>query len=169
MLIIGIDPGLNGCLATYDGTMPNVHDMPTLTVVKGKSKRSHIDRPALLALLQDLTSHPGAVKACIERQIARPAHDGRHTGGASTANTMFGYGVLLMGLDAFGIPYEEVMPQKWQRHFSLNKDTKGHAVLIAQRLYPGLALHTPRGRMLDGRADAILLATWYWRWLNGGA
>ena len=63
-------------------------------------------------------------------------------------------------LAAMGIPYELVTPQAWQRGLvvpSDGKTPKERALTVARRLYPALDLHRKSD---DGRADALLLATW---------
>ena len=60
------------------------------------------------------------------------------------------------------IPYEFVTPRKWQKvvYDSAKKldDPKRQSFELASRLFPTLEFKTRRGRILDGRSDAMLIA-----------
>ena len=64
-------------------------------------------------------------------------------------------------LAALQIPHQMVTPQRWKRTL-MDGRPKGKAasVLVAQQLFPWAApqLRGPRGKALDGRADALLIA-----------
>lgn len=65
-------------------------------------------------------------------------------------------------LAAAGIPRVDVEPRKWGK--GLVRAKRGPkdkpSVEVVERLYPELVLRTSRGRVLDGRADAALIARW---------
>lgn len=73
-----------------------------------------------------------------------------------------GYGILLGLCGGMKIPMTHVRPRTWQarmlRDLGPDKGTKGASVMRARQLYPDAELVTPRGRLIDGRADALLLA-----------
>jgi hypothetical protein len=63
----------------------------------------------------------------------------------------------------FGI--DEVTPKNWQKACGIafkkgmtSAMKKKHVAAIAQQLYPSAALHGPRGGLLDGRSDALMIA-----------
>lgn len=70
-----------------------------------------------------------------------------------------GYGKILGLLEGFDTPYEEIMPQRWKKHFSLNKD-KQKSIETCEHLFPNVnLLPTPQCRKKsDGMAEALLLA-----------
>lgn len=86
----------------------------------------------------------------------------------SSAKSAFTFGGNFFAWQAilacFLIPYDFVTPRKWQGAIfdSAKKldHTKKQAFERATRLFPnlGIELRTPRGRILDGRCDALLLA-----------
>ncbi len=65
-------------------------------------------------------------------------------------------------LAAFSIPQVDVEPRRWGK--GLLRAKRGPkdkpSVEVVERLYPNLVLRTSRGRVLDGRADAALIARW---------
>lgn len=72
-----------------------------------------------------------------------------------------GYGVWRGLLAAYGIPYDVVRPQVWKRTVGLpQKADKAASVALASRLFPRLSdqLVGPRGGLIDGLAEALLIA-----------
>ena len=149
--IIGIDPGLDGALAFIGLGEVLVIDMPTYEVKDKKSKKRHIDVSELLRILRESSGRPPM--AYIERQQSYP-----NQGSVSNYSIGFGYATLVTALTACHIPFETVHPKAWQKHFGIKGATKGQACEIAGRLFPGVSIRGPRGRALDGRADALLIA-----------
>lgn len=65
-----------------------------------------------------------------------------------------GYGGLKMALAACGIPYEEVLPAKWQKALGCRTGgDKNVSKRKAQELYPAI-------KITHATADALLLATY---------
>lgn len=154
MNILAIDPGKEGAIAFLGSSGEClVLDMPTYEVKDGKSTKRHIDRKQVMHILKGVDA--GEYTAFIETQQAYP-----NQGSVSNWSTGFGYGLLLMALDALGIPYETVHPKTWQKHFGIKGGTKGQACAIAERLFPEISIRGPRGRAMDGRADALLIGEW---------
>lgn len=62
-------------------------------------------------------------------------------------------------LDALGIPYQMVIPQKWKRYFGCTAD-KNSSIVTAQRLFPKVDFRaTDRCKKPhDGKAEAALMA-----------
>jgi hypothetical protein len=67
-----------------------------------------------------------------------------------------------MAFQALGVSLVEVPPKDWQREYKIRStkddDTKAQSYLIASRMFPEVELRGPRGAVLDGRADALLIA-----------
>jgi len=141
---VGIDPGKDGAIAYIDkdGTFISVRDMPDLQELSGWL----------------FMSNPNKFVA-LEAQQAMPKQ-----GVSSTFTTGQGFGRLEGLLVGLQIPYEVVRPQRWMRAMGIPAGAdKAKHVEVARAMYPMAELAGPRGRKLDGRADALLIATWAMR------
>lgn len=138
-LYLGFDPGKDGAMA---GVGPHVLPF-TLPY----------DKPAYIGELRSLAAQ-FALFAVVE-------HVGAMPGQGVTSCFSFGetFGWLLGVLDAMGIPYELVRPQRWKKEFSCTSD-KNTSIEVARRLFPGVSLkRTPQCRKPhDGMAEALLMA-----------
>ena len=159
-IVMGIDVGLNGAIAVLiDGSKPMAYPIPTYKDGKGKNR---YDYNALCRIFQEVKSSAVIIGCALERATPMPKQ-------GSVSGFSFGeaYGFYKGILTALSIPYEIVQPKKWQQEFSISNDTKKGSFAVASRLYPNLELQTPRGRVLDGACDALLLATYMARKLKG--
>jgi hypothetical protein len=133
-LYIGIDPGVSGGIAavTAAGDVRLVSAMPA-------TERD------VFNLLGSLSGDP--CRAVLEFVRSSPQM------GVTSAFTFGrGYGGLRMALVAVGIPFDEVVPRKWQT--ALQCTTKGNKNVSkkrAQELFPKV-------RVTHATADALLLA-----------
>lgn len=149
MRYIGIDPGITGAIAILNpGFDPVVEDMPTTVVGKGTVKRE--GNGALLAEILRRGTRP--VMATLERTSAMPGQ-----GVASMFSMGVSRGVVLGVLGALGIPYVDVAPPTWKRHFRLTGADKDASRTLALKMYPSLAPLLAR-KMDHNRAEAVLLA-----------
>lgn len=137
MIYIGIDPGKSGALAVIDRAT---------TVLVPFSEEDYIN--ALKTLPPQLT------RACIEHVTAMPKQ-----GVTSMFNFGQNFGYIKGLLEANGIPYELVRPQKWKKEFGITGD-KNSSIGVCKRLFPGVSLRrTDRCRKDDdGMAEALLMA-----------
>lgn len=137
MNYIGIDPGKGGALAVI--TEENALVFPF-------DRKSYVN---ILGAMRGMKA-----KCCLERVGAMP-------GQGVTSMFSFGenFGFIQGVLEANGIPYELVTPQKWKREFGVTGD-KNSAVSVCQRLFPEVSLlRTPKSRKADdGMAEALLMA-----------
>ena len=72
------------------------------------------------------------------------------------------YGIWQGRLEALGIPFLFVTPQKWQREVfdsAVKGDRKAMSLSLARRIFPDMLEHLKRKKD-DGRADALLIAEW---------
>ena len=145
VIYLGIDPGATGAIAgidenevaiVLDDCPPTIHDIASLmkTIAKGYKP-----------------------KAIIEKVNAF------YKSSAKSAFTFGGnFSAWQMALSCYSIPYEFITPRQWQKAmFDSAKqldDTKKQSYERASRLFPNLELKTKRGKILDGRCDALLLA-----------
>lgn len=165
-----IDPGITGSICIsgepitlYDMPVIEIHKKPARKGAKPKIKRE-VDVPRLLSILRDAN----VSMVLIEKQQERPAKfstgkgaDGedveRKQGVSSSWTTAKNYYMIIGALIGVGIPFSEHHPRSWQASFKIAGNSKGQSCQIAERLYPGGSFRGPRGRALDGRADAALL------------
>lgn len=148
--ILGIDPGLSGALALWNGTTLSVFDVPTIArKVNGKTKQQ-VDA---YQLGNWLDIHRVSIRfAIIEQVNAMPAQ-------GVTSSFNFGYtaGVIQGAVAANQIPMRLVVPSVWKRAFGLIGQDKDASRAAASRLAPKHAEHWPLKKH-DGRAEAFLLA-----------
>lgn len=142
---IGIDPGVSGglaCITTYaDPVGP-----PVVTAIRMPETDDGV-----LAALRDMydphyTSDP--VYAALERVHASP-----QMGVVSAFTFGRGYGRLCMALAALTIPYEAVLPRRWQQGIGcISGGDKNVTKRKAQALFPQVP------KITHATADALLLA-----------
>lgn len=153
MKILGIDPGFNGAFALFDSAQKEIlfYDVPTVITT---ASRHEYDIPGILAIFKN-----DCIAYCIlEQSFAMPGQ-----GVISMFSIGKGFGIYLGLLSALRIPFEVVHPKKWQKVCGIvggKTDGKNNqAYLVASRLFPYVVkdLVTPRGRIIDGRVDALLL------------
>ena len=155
---IGIDPGQQGAIAVMDEDgkiLFNTYDMP-LRAEKG------IDGLELYRFLSQIQFiYKDRMFCMLEQAQSMPSMDSQ-----AVFNYGTGFGKIVAVLEILGVPYQPVRPHVWKKEFSLNKekgktmttkDKKGASVAMAQKLFPNQELQTPKGRMLDGRAEALLI------------
>jgi hypothetical protein len=161
---IGIDPGKNG--AIYESICSNpgelqvssqvAHKMPVLA---GKGRKQY-DLREISKLVDQIKRWEGFVT--IERtQPLPPMIKGKPMG--SIANFERGQSMGWLWLfEAFGIRYEAVSAQRWQKEMLADipgTDTKQRALVAARRLWPNADWMIPKGcrKPHDGIIDAALI------------
>lgn len=136
MTYIGIDPGKDGAMALLIGK--------SVTIIPFDERGYEI------ALARVRVSD---ARCCLERVGAMP-------GQGVTSMFKFGenFGFIRGLLQANGIPYELVTPQKWKREFGATD--KNSSVEVCARLFPTVSLmRTQRCRKAhDGMAESLLMA-----------
>ena len=156
-LFVGVDPGLCGGVALINerGNLISVHDTPTLMVNKsnGGHKNTYVITQ-MVALLEAMRDTGEIACAAIEYQASRPRQ-----GAPATFSQGYGYGLWCGILGSLRIPYEIVQPKAWKAAMGIPlKSDKSGSIIKALQLFPHAPLTTQRGRDLDGRAEAILIA-----------
>jgi len=154
MITIGIDPGLSGSVAVLgEEGIIKIYDTPVAEIKSGKkTKRAYVESE--MARILSNYNIDGA-HAAIEGQHAFPGQ-----GVSSMYKLGLGYGLWVGILAALKIPYTVISSTKWKKGMGLTGKEKAASCLRAQQLYPDAELFTERGRALDGRADALLIATY---------
>lgn len=153
MVYLGIDPGKKGGLA----------------VIKDLNEEREVrtypySDDTLKKICKELTADWKNVILCVVEKVGAMPKQGV----TSTFNFGKGYGYILGVLEANGIPYQLISPQRWKKHFSLNND-KNKSIQAAKRLFPSVSLlPTDRCKVeSDGMAEALLIAEFAHR-LSGG-
>ena len=138
MIWIGIDPGKAGAMAVIQDN--------DVAVIPFK-------QDDYIRYLKDIKQNHPCV-CCIEdvHSLPREGVPSAHNFGRSV-------GWLLGVLDAIGIPYQPITPQKWKKEFGLTSD-KAQSIEVCKRLFPDVNLkRTERSKKDDDNcAEACLLA-----------
>lgn len=154
MIIIGIDPGMDGAVAAIDGEsrqLLRLEDTPVLQAGKGRE----YDVSGMADLLRSMVLGHSA-RVVIERAQPMPGQ-----GVTSTFSTGMGYGIWIGVVGALGIPYSSVRPCDWTRKLlkGVPGEGKARSILLASQTFPGIELVPPGCRKpRDGRADAACIA-----------
>lgn len=152
MMILGIDPGLDGALAWFDilrGTL-TIIDMPTVDIERNGKKKRDIAVPILAHMIE--ANLPDVI---VLEQVATLQKAG--------AVQAFAFGRSLGNIEgcvgALQVRLERVTPQKWTKAMGVAGDKDVHRKR-AMDLFPASAEVFARKKD-DGRADAALIAYWY--------
>jgi len=161
----------------HAGSTVVLHDLPVLRVKGPKSRdtgksrtRSDFNMGHLTEIVRHYQLRGHIALAAVETTNARPGH-------AAHALWLQSRGIALLEglLCGLGVKTVTVTPQTWKADlvwpgFGKDRADKTAAYRAACQLYPQAAdqLRTPRGRVLDGRAEALLIAHWGLRHALGG-
>lgn len=177
--IIGIDNGLDGGIAIYDGPLPKfawVMAMPTLShkkIRKPGQKTASVTRTYDEIRIRDFLKTHDFSTVYIEKVQAIPVKRMNPKTGkleivkqpAMAGITKgFQYGYIVGLCRAFSMPYHVVPPRTWQAEMlkgtPTNLDTKARSIIAAQRWFPTASLlRTDKCKKPhDGMADAMLIA-----------
>jgi hypothetical protein len=99
MIVVGIDPGLAGAVASLDADsqLLHLHDPPVMSIRVGRQTRQDYDLPAMRRLLLPYAS--GACHVCIEPQQAIPGQ-----GVSSLFKLGMGYGLWMALIATLQLP-----------------------------------------------------------------
>ena len=156
--IIGIDPGLSGGIAVLTPIAYTVHDIPTIQVVKGKKKKNRYNVAEIVRMMKQVRDEAHlaltSVEVWLELVHAMPGQ-----GVTSMFSMGQGLGMYEGVITSLEIPLNYISPVTWKKKIMEGQGKeKGAAVYKAQQLFPMAQLVTPRGRLIDGRAEALLIA-----------
>lgn len=139
--ILGADPGKNGAIAIIFGDKKHlVIDMPHF--------ENSISAPRIMKFIKEFDVDV----AYIEQAQAMPSQ-----GVVGVFTYGVGFGKLIAAIEMAGVQIKFVRPAVWKKRFNLSRD-KLESVALAQQLFPEVEYETERGRLLDGRAEALLIA-----------
>jgi len=154
-MIIGIDPGLDGAIATISrlgcvDEAVELYDMPTSAKQSGKGRQ--VNDYELSRIIR--CCRASALVAVVE--AVGPTPQMGVTSAFSFGRTA---GVVSGVLAAYQIPTVYVRPQMWKKHFGLLKMDKDASRTLAMQRYPLVAEKLKLKKHID-RAEALLMATW---------
>lgn len=153
MRYIGIDPGSAGAICSLDDSSNH----PLFIDLDPKKMSASLVLVRLNSMLHDVDH----VEVALEDVHSLP-------GMSAKSNFAFGgaFWRIRTILDCAGLTFELVQPKVWQKAVGaptrkfLNgeMDLKIAVADLAQGYYPTAELHGPRGGLLDGRSDALMIA-----------
>lgn len=136
MVYVGIDPGVSGAMAIRD-------DLGIYLFKFDEEK-----------YIEALKRAPANTICCLEHVHSMPKQ-----GVASSFNFGMNFGWIQGALQALGVRYELVHPQKWKKEFSVTRD-KNTSIEVCKRLFPDVSLKRTENSKKDddGFAEALLMA-----------
>lgn len=158
---VGIDPGFKGAIGVIDthSRFLRIYDMP----VKGAAGRGQeIDTSRVCGIASEIGEATRVVGVYLEWPSTRPDESAE-----SSKRFGVGMGILEAAFTAYVRLPVRVAPNKWKGRLGLTgkKDNEHQAREDSVRLagefiknLPPDTLHGPRGGLLDGRAEALLIA-----------
>ena len=165
LAVLGIDPGSSGA---YCLLFPESRD-----VIFKPTSNDPVDTYAWLLRIQ------------MEYNLAVCMIEEVHAIQGSSAKATFNFGGNVREVNLIPqllqIPVDKVRPKAWQKFIGLVTPThlsgpanaskrkthiKKEVAAIASRLYPTAELKGPKGGLLDGRSDALMIAHYAARTLN---
>jgi len=149
-IFIGIDPGAKGAICALEPSVPIVE---------------FIDFTDEIRAIVEWVNH-----LRINHEIKAAYIEDVHSlyGMSAKSNFTFGWNVGIPHtiFKALNISLDKVQPKAWQKAVGVtaknSKEDKNaikkDVASLCKEPYPDAVLHTPRGRLLDGRSDALMVA-----------
>jgi hypothetical protein len=156
----GIDPGFSGAIALINAAGTSVRVWPMPVTQRGESDKSReLDLAGLLVIFRLLRQFPDTAVG-IEWPSTRP-------GEGAERSERFGRGKGYLEAFAYlhGLEYFKLAPNLWKGRLGLpGKESdpgSARAAALWERLHPSKAglVRGPRGGVLDGPLDALLIAS----------
>lgn len=159
----GIDPGLRGAIAVLrvepGAQRPILEDVMALptyqTLIGGKERRRYV-LAEMLGMARKVAMLYAPERVAIEDVSGRGLQKGSSTFG-------YGVGALHMACEAAKLPTITVPPSMWKAALRCPAQ-KAATVRIAEVRIDGVEgrFVGPKGGLLDGAAEAALIAYWAW-------
>ena len=157
MLIIAIDPGINGAICFFEnGQVKDVLEMPTMADGK-KNKRQINGHQMYNELSSRIKGHDTKnINVIVEQVSAMPGQ-----GVTSMFNFGQSFGVLKGICSAMQLPTHFVRPAKWKKYFNLIKTEKDASRTKVIEIFPYISSKLSRKKD-SNKADAILIASFFY-------
>ena len=156
MLIISIDPGINGAICFFEnGEIKDVIDMPTMA--EGKKNKRQVNGHQMYNELSYRIKKYNAqdVNVVVEQVSAMPGQ-----GVTSMFNFGQSFGVIKGICAAMQLPIFFVRPAKWKKYFELLNTEKDASRTKAIEKFPKISSILSKKKD-SNKADAILIASFY--------
>ena len=154
MIIIGIDPGINGAISIIENKkIIEVYDTPTM--IDGKKNKRQINGAQVTNIFKERLNGEKEVVVVVEHVNAMPGQ-----GVTSMFNFGQSFGVIKGICAALNLPIYFVRPAKWKKHFNLIKTNKDASRTKVIEVYPEISCKLHRNKD-SNRADAILIALYF--------
>ena len=156
MIIIGIDPGINGAICFFKkGEVLDVIDMPTMA--EGKKNKRQVNGQQIFNEFSkriELYSKDN-IKVVVEKVSAMPGQ-----GVTSMFNFGQSFGVIKGVCAAMQLPIFFVTPAKWKKYFDLINTQKDASRTKAIEIFPKISPILSKKKD-SNKADAILIASFF--------
>ena len=156
MLIIAIDPGINGAICFFEnGKVKEVIEMPTMAEGK-KNKRQvngHQMYNELSLRIEGYSSQN--INVIVEQVSAMPGQ-----GVTSMFNFGQSFGVLKGICASMQLSVYFVRPAKWKKYFNLIKTEKEASRTKVIEIFPQISVKLSKKKDVN-KADAILIASFF--------
>ena len=154
MIIIGIDPGINGAISIIENKkIIEVYDTPTM--IDGKKNKRQINGAQVTNIFKERLNGEKEVVVVVEHVNAMPGQ-----GVTSMFNFGQSFGVIKGICAALNLPIYFVRPAKWKKQFNLIKTNKDASRTKVIEVYPEISSKLHRKKD-SNRADAILIALYF--------
>ena len=156
MLIIAIDPGINGAICFFqNGEVKDVLEMPTMA--EGKKNKRQINGHQMYNELSSRIKgyNTEKINVIVEQVSAMPGQ-----GVTSMFNFGQSFGVIKGICAAMQLPIFFVRPAKWKKHFELINTQKDASRTKAIQMFPKISSILSKKKD-SNKADAILIASFY--------
>ncbi len=154
MIIIGVDPGINGAISIVENKkILDVYDTPTM--IDGKKNKRQINSAQVSNIFKERLNLNKEVIVVVEQVNAMPGQ-----GVTSMFNFGQSFGVIKGICAALKLPIHFVRPAKWKKHFNLIKTNKDASRTKVIESYPEISSKLHRKKD-SNRADAILIALYF--------
>ena len=154
MIIIGVDPGINGAISIIENKkILEVYDTPTM--IDGKKNKRQINSAQVSNIFKERLNLNKDVIVIVEQVNAMPGQ-----GVTSMFNFGQSFGVIKGICAALSLPIYFVRPTKWKKHFNLIKTNKDASRTKVIESYPEISSKLHRKKD-SNRADAILIALYF--------
>ncbi len=154
MIIIGIDPGINGGISILENKkVIEVHDTPTM--IDGKKNKRQVNGAQITNIIKEWLNNDKEVVVVVEHVNAMPGQ-----GVTSMFNFGQSFGVIKGICAALSLPIYFVRPTKWKKHFNLIKTNKDASRTKVIQVYPEISSKLSRKKD-SNKADAILIARYF--------
>ena len=154
MIVVGIDPGLNGAIAVLqDKKVLSITDMPVMA--DGKKNKRQLNNAQLAEILRKNTSEGDEISIVVEQVNAMPGQ-----GVTSMFNFGQTFGAIKGVCAAMQLPIFFVRPSKWKKYFELINSSKDSSRTKAIEMYPNLSDQLAKKKDVN-KSDAILIARFF--------